>query len=93
MAIVFGEVREILFEEGNKHGRRAGLQKKWIREQVVGAGFGGRADDGLQVFGRIGDSGDDGRTTYADAQSRVGEDAHGLDAKIGPGGAGLENSG
>ena len=50
LPIVLGEVREVLFEEGKKHGSRAWLQKKWIGEDVVGAGFGCGADDGLQIF-------------------------------------------
>ena len=92
LAVVLGEMREVLLEEGKEHGGRAGLQKKRVGENVVGSGFGGGADHTFQVFRRIGDSWDDRRATHADAQSRLAQRAHGVDAEIGTRGARLENS-
>src|SRR4029077_1530303 len=81
LPVVLGEVREVLFKKGKEHGGGTRFQKKRVRENVIGSGFGGAADDGLQVFGRIGDSWHDRRTTYADAQSCLAQSAHGVEAE------------
>src|ERR1035438_161818 len=57
LAIVLGEMREVLFEEGKEYGRGARLQKKRVGQNVFGASFGSGADDGFEILGRIGDPG------------------------------------
>src|ERR1035437_4083414 len=44
LAVVLGEMREVLLEEGKEDGRRARLQKKWVGENVIRTGFGCRSD-------------------------------------------------
>src|ERR1039458_3245761 len=50
LAVVLGEMREVLREEGKEHSCGAGLEKERVRENVVRSSSGGGADDTFQIF-------------------------------------------
>src|SRR5271156_6215817 len=73
LAIVFDQLREVLFEEGKKNCRGTGLEKQRSGKDVAGSGGGGRANYGLQAGGRIGDAWKHGRATHAHGESCLAE--------------------
>ena len=71
LAIVLDQLREVLLKEGKENRCRTGLQEQRSGEDVAGSGCGGGAHHGLQICGRIGDAGQNGRATHAHSQPRV----------------------
>src|ERR1700722_7977313 len=91
LAVVLGEMREILVKGRKEDCRRARLQKKRVGENVVGACVRSRADQTLEIIRRVGDSRDHGRATDAHPQARLGKRAYGVEAKVRSRCARLEN--
>src|SRR5215467_11694708 len=56
LAIVPGEMREVLLQEWKEHRCRARLEKQRVREDVVGTGVGRGADQSFEISRRVGNS-------------------------------------
>ena len=91
--VVVGEVGEVLANEAQPGGTRAGFQEERVGAEETGVGGGGAGGDGVELRDAVVDAGEQGAAEDAGLEAGGAELFDGGEAEIGAGGAGFELAG